>query len=89
MAAKCDVCGKNTRKFSTITGSVICCKTCLNAYLLEGYLERLESRRDRDEEHNKQAYAQARVLSGCLSIYRHGNKEAKKRAAKAINTWAR
>lgn len=44
MAAKCDICGKIVKKYSTARGQVICSKTCLNAYLLEGYLLRMEER---------------------------------------------
>ncbi len=89
MAAKCDVCGKMAKKYyTTYAGDIVCNKTCMNAYRLESYLLRLEERREKDEDCNQRAFEQAREMAGWLSIYKYGNKEYKKLAAKAINSWA-
>lgn len=87
MAAKCDICGKNTRKYSMVAGTIICCKTCLNAYLLESYLLQLEERREKDEANNQKAFQQAREMAAWLAVYRYGNARCKKLAAKAINSY--
>jgi|LFRM01.2.fsa_nt_gb endogenous inhibitor of DNA gyrase (YacG/DUF329 family) len=87
MAAKCDMCGKMVKKFSTISGLIVCSKSCLNVYLLRAYLLRLEERRGEDEAKNKAAYAQAREMSGWLAMFQYGNAKFKKLAAKAINSY--
>lgn len=90
MAAKCDMCGKMTSKYHiTAYGDVVCYGACLAAYRLESYLLTLEERREKDESLNKQSFEQAREMSAYLSLYKHGNAEAKKTAAKAILAWAR
>ena len=89
MASKCDMCGKMASKYTTLySGDVACSKTCINAFHLESYLLRMEERREKDEAQNKRAFDQAREMAGWLSLYRHGNAEYKKLAAKAINAWA-
>jgi hypothetical protein len=89
MAAKCDMCGKMTKKyFTSYAGDILCSKTCKNAYVLESYLLRMEERRQKDEATNKRAFQQAREMAAWLSIYKYGNEAAKRLAAKAINAWA-
>jgi|BioPla2DNA2_1021312.scaffolds.fasta_scaffold27065_6 hypothetical protein len=89
MSAKCDMCGSMTNKyFTTYAGDILCSKTCKNAYVLESYLLRMEERREKDEVNNKKAFQQARNMAGWLSLYKYGNAESKKLAAKAINSWA-
>lgn len=88
MAAKCDMCGKMTNKYHmTPAGDVVCQGFCLSVYRLESYLLRLEVNRERDEEHNKLAYQHAREMAGWLSLFKHGNKEMRKRATKAISAF--
>ena len=87
MSAKCDMCGKMTKKyFTSYAGDIR--KTCKNAYVLESYLLRMEERRQKDEATNKRAFQQAREMAAWLSIYKYGNEAAKRLAAKAINVWA-
>ena len=89
MAAKCDMCGKMTKKyFTSYAGDILCSKTCKNAYVLESYLLRMEERRQKDEATNKRAFQQAREMAAWLSIYKYGNEAAKRLAAKVINAWA-
>jgi len=88
MAAKCDVCGKMINKYHiTHAGDVVCKGVCLKVYRLESYLLRMEERRMQDETYNKTAYQQAREISGWISIWKHGNSEQRKRAAKVINSF--
>lgn len=87
MASKCDMCGKLSKKYSTIRGTIVCNKTCLNAYMLEGYLLRMEERREKEESLNQLAFEQAREMSAWLSVWRYGNSEQRKRAAKIINSF--
>lgn len=88
MAAKCDMCGKMTKKYLTpYAGDILCSKTCKNAYVLESYLLRMEERRQKDEATNKRAFQQAREMAAWLSIYKYGNEATKRLAAKAINAW--
>jgi hypothetical protein len=90
MAVKCGVCGKMTAKYHTTSyGDTVCYGTCLVAYRLESYLLNLEERREKDGPLNERAYEQAREMSAYLSLYKYGNTEAKKTAAKAILAWAR
>lgn len=88
MAAKCDVCGSMVKKYKTTIHGDICCDACTNAYRLESYLLTMEERREKDEQNNKKAYEQAREMAAWLSMYKYGNGDAKKLAAKFINTWA-
>lgn len=88
MAAKCDMCGKMTKKyFTSYAGDILCSKTCKNAYVLESYLLRMEERRQKDEATNKRAFQQAREMAAWLSVYKRGNSKARATAAKAINAW--
>jgi hypothetical protein len=48
----------------------------------------MEEQREKNEAQNKTAYEQAREMAGWLSLYKFGNKEIKKQAARAINSWA-
>lgn len=54
---------------------------------LEKHLARMEERRSRDERFNRTAYAEAREMSGWLSIYRYGSGALKDLAEKAILLW--
>jgi hypothetical protein len=88
VSAKCDMCGSMTNKyFTTYAGDVLCSKTCKNAYVLESYLLRMEERRQKDESTNKRAFRQAREMAAWLAVYRYGNAQHKKLAAKAINSY--
>lgn len=53
---------------------------------LESYLLRMEKNRKRDERNNKTAYQQAREMSAWLSVWRYGNTEQQKKAAKLIDS---
>ena len=48
------------------------------------YLQRLESNRAKDEQHNNAAYEQAREISALVSIAEYGNVNAKKQALKTL-----
>jgi hypothetical protein len=88
VAAKCDICGKITNKYTMRpSGDITCSKECIAAYYLIGYLERLEERRTKDEPNNRKAYEQAREMSAWLSLFRFGNKKYRQLAGLAIMTW--
>lgn len=53
MAAKCDVCGKMTKRYhTTYAGDIVCYGICLQVYRLESYLLRMEERRERDQRYH-------------------------------------
>lgn len=87
MAAKCDMCAKMAKRYSTMAGTIVCSKTCLNAYNLQNYLLRIEEQREKEEITNITTYQQARELSAWLSIWKNGNVENRKRAARIINSF--
>lgn len=88
MAAKCDVCGKITKKYhTTYAGDDVCYGICLQVYRLESYLLRMEERREQDEANNQKAYQEAKEMSAWLSLWKYGNTEQRKRAAVAISAW--
>lgn len=55
-----------------------------NLEALKRYLTRMESNRVKDEHLNKTSYSHARELSAVVSLYEHGNKDAKKIAARIL-----
>ena len=88
MAAKCDVCRKMANKYQvTSHGDVVCGKVCMAAYRLESYLLHIEERRSTIETHNQKAIQHAKEMEGWLSVFKHGNAEAKARAGKIILNW--
>lgn len=88
MATKCDICGKMTKKYhTTYAGDDVCYGICLQVYRLESYLLRMEERREHDEANNQKAYQGAREMSAWLSLWRYGNPEQRKLAAKVISNW--
>ncbi len=88
MAAKCDICGKMTNKYrTTYAGDVVCYGICLQVYRLESYLLRMEERRKRDLANNQKAYQEAREMSAWLTLWKYGNPEQRRQAAKVISAW--
>jgi len=65
------------------------CKTCYHAGIASSYLRRMETRRKKDEPHNKRAYEQCRELAAWLSVYRFGVGHYQKRAAAYLDGWAK
>ena len=88
MSCLCDECGKKIKKVY-ISGDSNICRTCYNAEILSKYLRRMENIREKYEQYNKLAYRQCRELSAWLSVYRFGNNEVRKEAARIINAWGR
>jgi len=88
MAVKCDMCGKMTNKYHTTSyGDSVCQGACLSAYRLESYLLTMEENKEKNEEHNKLAYQQAKEMAGWLSLFKHGNPDIRKRAGKVISSF--
>ena len=85
---RCSYCGRLVKAYSLQHPSIIICRrTDCRAASLEEYLCQMEERRIQDEALNPRAYQDARNLSGYLSLYRFGNKEARERARIVINSF--
>ena len=87
MAEQCSICGKLVRKYKFYIGKVVCCDADCIAVILEEYLLFMEKRRKRDEPCNRSSFQQAREMSAWLSLYRFGNQEIRKRAARILRAW--